>query len=246
MTVGKFQQTPDAIKQSIAIIEHIKASCYDKDPEKRLKNYMGALHKVEYDSKTVDAFYESKQNGNHDFRYEDYFNVARLFLQKTGACQQFAVALAMLCYNDPEIMCYQTIVHVSPDTDDAKEHSRISSYKHSVNYVEIPTKRINGLVDVTNAHLFEDKIQTFQEYRDIWSQDQHKAKFTGMAHYLPGMKLEDIFIFMQGFGEGIKFDFESLEAGEKTFLECFNQRRLATVNGYQRGKETSSGIDGAL
>lgn len=236
----KFQQTPEAVKKSISIIEHIKKTCYDKDPEKRLKNYMHALQKVQYDNNSVNAFYESKQNESHDFRYDDYFNVAKFFIQKTGACQQFAVALAMLCYNDPEIMCYQTIVHVSPEV---KEHSKITTYKHSANYVDIPAKNKRGIVDATRSELFGDEIHDLQKYRDVWHDDQHTAKFTGMAHYLPGMKLEDIFIFMQGFGEGIKFDFESLETGEKQFLEYFNQKRLQTVHGYQRQKETQSSID---
>ncbi|MDR0461750.1 MAG: hypothetical protein LBG88_00200 [Christensenellaceae bacterium] len=229
----KFEQTPEAINESVKTVEKIRTACYDADPEKRLKNYMRALdEKVEYDQSAVDNFHGAKKQNDTDFRYEDYFNVAKFFTKKTGACQQFAVGLGMLCYGDPEIKCHQTVVKLKPKN---KDDSRMNWYKHSVNCIEIPSKNIKGFVDVTNRHMYHDKVYSTQEYSKVFESAPipHTAKFEGMAYYQPGLELKNIFKIMQSFGEGIKFDFESFEKGEKSFKDCFNQKRLSAFIEYQ-------------
>lgn len=231
-------QNENSIRESIAEIRKIqKLAAFRKlGPADRLKFYMEYLDEhFRYDRTAVNKFYDHIVNStDSDFRYSDYMNVSRLFLKKIGACQQFSVGLAMLCYGDPEIECYQLILEKGKRINNPL--LGIEKYKHSANYVRIPSLGVEGVVDPVDFLAFSD-ITSMEEYKNKLLRVNSSIKFLGMAYYEPRLHLEAIYMIMQTFGSGIKFDFDNYLAGNTSFMESYDQKRLEKVRGYQLEEE---------
>lgn len=217
--------------------------------------YFDHILYLEYDHSNVNEFYEKKReqasDGKFDdsFKYEDHLNCSKLFLPNgtgTGACQQKAVGLAMLCYNDPNIECYQMIVEIENKKPTEKE---IPKYKHSVDLV---IKRDNkgkiiskGIYDATN----DIKANDFDEYTKIFDRGRNKYnfKFLGAAYYPKGKDLDKIFTLMQSFGKGIKFDIDGFLKSDDEYANVCdyfkNKERLnkwiSFFDQKQKGQDTS-------
>lgn len=226
-------QTPEMIEQAISEIHKIQdQGNLIKDPEKRLEFYANWLFQnVKYDKERVDDFYDAKkQGGNKNCNYCYNFNNCRLFLEKKGACQQFAVGLAMLCYGDPEIECHQLVI---------KKNDIIKnmSYKHSATHVRLKKDGKvykEGIVDPVNFKYYKFMC-TREEYIDRCLDNSDDAYFLGMAYYVPGLELKNIFKIMQSFGLGIKFNFKDYESGKVEFMKAYDQVRLQKFINYQIG-----------
>ncbi len=229
-----FEQNDANISASIEEIRKIQQMAADLhlDPLDRLAFYMDYLYdNYKYDDSAVNKFYEYIREKNAgSFKYADYMNMCKFFLKKEGACQQFAIGLSMLCYDDPEIECYQMVVEKGK-----KKRARpldVDRYKHSVNYVNIPSMGVHGIVDTVSLVTFPDVTSPGEYIRTTLRGYEH-IKLLGMAYYVPGLDLKSTFISMQGFGSGIKFDFDSFFSGTKTFMESYDQDRLEKFRQYQ-------------
>lgn len=226
------EQTPEMIDAAIAQIRKIQEEGRKiEDPKERVRFYADWLFKnVEYDDQQVKDFYEARKQDNvKNYDYSHKFNNCRLFLDKKGACQQFAIGLAMLCYDDPEIECHQLIM----DKRDMLVNNMV--YKHSATYVRLKKDGEvydEGVVDPVNFNKYEFMC-TREEYIDESLKHVDDATFIGMAYYVPGLELKNMFKIMQSFGKGIKFDFEGYENGTVDYMGAYNQNRLQKFIDYE-------------
>ena len=99
-------------------------------PKDRLDFYVNYLRKhYKYDNRSVEEFKKYMHSRwNEKFNYAENFNMSKFFLNKTGVCQQYAIALAMLCYNDPDIECYQLLME-QKKIDSARPNN-VTKIKH--------------------------------------------------------------------------------------------------------------------
>ena len=205
-------------------------------PKDRLDFYVDYLRKnYKYDADNVREFSKYMHTRwNEGFKYAENFNMSKFFIHKTGVCQQYAIALAMLCYNDPEIECYQLLMEQK--RIDEKILNKVTRTKHSANFIRIPKLGIEGVYDPVNKISFPE-FMSFDLYKDKKERLEDSFKFLGMGYYKPGLHLEAIYQVMQTFGMGIKFDFEGYFSKRKTFLQSYDQDRLTKVIGYQIDRE---------
>jgi hypothetical protein len=179
------------------------------------------------------------------FERTKYLNMSKFWIKGKGACEQFAIALAMLCYNDPAIDCYQMPVEFIREEkrDDVPDW-----YKHSANYVTIarrnpyqddPNEKIccEGVVDFLFTHGRISPIDKFMKDQiQLPAGHGRVEKVLGMAYYERGHTLEEMFMYMQRQSSGIKFDFAKYEPNKEgrglcdsreAFLAAYNQNQLS-------------------
>jgi hypothetical protein len=168
--------------------------------------------------------------------------MSKFWIKNKGACEQYAIALAMLCYNDPDIDCVQMPVEFVPEE---QSEGLPKWYKHSANYIRIRQYKdidesaigYEGIVDILNSGGIVIPYNEFMDEQiNIPAGHGRITKVLGMAYYERGHKLEDIYMDMQRQGLGIKFDFDKYEPNKegrgfdesrKAFEQSYNQKQLA-------------------
>jgi hypothetical protein len=255
----KFEETPETVKKACEIIRAIQEKYKDELPHARFQGYVDTLERHYRYAYLSAGLYTKARAKGEKFERGKYLNMSKFWIKGKGACEQYAIALAMLCYNDPAIDCYQMPVEFIRDghSDDAPDW-----YKHSANYVTIARRNpyqeekkkkiyCEGVVDFLFTHGRIKPIDIFMDDQiELPAGHGRVEKVLGMAYYERGHKLEDIFMEMQKQGSGIKFDFDKYiqsKEGEglldcrDAFKQAYNQKQLSKT--IARQQETVANLE---
>ena len=238
----RFDETPETVKQACEKIRLIKKAVQSgayswnwKDPEYRVKEYAKYLQENFKYARWSERTFNEARFWRDEFDPRQFMNMSKFFLKGKGCCQQYAIALAMLCYDDPDIECYQMPVNL---THDASGVGKIDWFKHSMNLIRIGGKeytmdQMTSSIFVTDSYSQKREATRLHSLSHAVNRRISKDKTVkhpfGVAYYPKGLELESIFMYMQGAGMGIKFDYDALMNREKPFMECYQQSRLAKV-----------------